>query len=84
MLRVCTVSGSLILLCLGTALAQESRGTIAGRVADVQDAGIPHARVIITNVETGQKVFSVVELLEWARAIGFDPKEALRRLQRTG
>src|SRR5438552_10002492 len=53
MLRVCTLSGILILLCPGTALAQESRGTIAGRVADVQDAGIPHARIIITNVETG-------------------------------
>jgi len=33
--------------------AQESRGTIAGRLLDAHDAGIPEARVIITNVETG-------------------------------
>jgi hypothetical protein len=36
-----------------TALAQESRGTIAGRVTDVQDSGIPRARVVLTNIETG-------------------------------
>ena len=38
---------------LAGAFAQESRGTIAGRVTDPQDAGIAHAQVTITNVDTG-------------------------------
>jgi hypothetical protein len=41
-----------MLLGLGAVLAQESRGTIAGRVVDSHDAGIPGARVIITNLDT--------------------------------
>src|SRR5260221_797679 len=44
---------ALVVLGLGAALAQDSRGTIAGRVADAHDAGIPGARVTISNVETG-------------------------------
>jgi len=43
---------ALVLLGPAAALAQESRGTIAGRVADAQDAGIPGVQVVITNVET--------------------------------
>ena len=43
-----------VLLLLGIpASAQESRGTIAGMVMDAQAAGIPKARVIVTNLETG-------------------------------
>jgi transcriptional regulator with XRE-family HTH domain len=34
----------------------------------------------VTYVETGQKIVDVIELLEWADAIGFDPREALKRL----
>ncbi len=34
----------------------------------------------VSNVETGQKIVNVVELMEWADAIGFDPREALKRL----
>ncbi len=42
------------LLLFGTlALAQETRGTIAGVVSDSQAAEIPKAKVIITNVDTG-------------------------------
>jgi transcriptional regulator with XRE-family HTH domain len=36
----------------------------------------------ISDVETGQKVVTVVELLEWAAAIGFDPHAAIRMLQK--
>src|SRR5438128_8618493 len=43
----------MVILGLSAALAQDSRGTIAGRVADAHDAGIPGARVTISNVETG-------------------------------
>jgi hypothetical protein len=35
------------------AWGQESRGTIAGVVTDAQAAGIPKARVVITNLDTG-------------------------------
>src|SRR5258708_6994463 len=45
-----------LFLCLSlfsTAWSQDSRGTIAGRITDPQDAGIAGSRVVITNVETG-------------------------------
>jgi transcriptional regulator with XRE-family HTH domain len=34
----------------------------------------------ISYVETGQKLIEVVELMEWAEAIGFDPKDAIKAL----
>ena len=44
--------GALLLGCV-VGLAQESRSTIAGIITDSMDAGIPKARVVISNVETG-------------------------------
>jgi hypothetical protein len=44
---------SVLVLAAAAACAQDSRGTIAGVVTDQQGAGIPGAKVIITNVETG-------------------------------
>jgi hypothetical protein len=44
---------SCALLLASVVFAQESRGTIGGRVVDAHDAAIPHASVVITNVETG-------------------------------
>jgi transcriptional regulator with XRE-family HTH domain len=35
----------------------------------------------ISYVETGQKVVDVIELLDWAEAIGFDPRDALKHLK---
>ena len=49
-------AGRLVCACLllvRISLGQDSRGTIAGRVIDAHDAGIPGARVAITNIETG-------------------------------
>ncbi len=40
----------------GPSLAQEFRGTITGRVLDPSEAVMPGVSIIITNVETGQKV----------------------------
>jgi ribosome-binding protein aMBF1 (putative translation factor) len=37
----------------------------------------------VSDIETGQKVMSVVELMEWAEAIGFDPQEAIKLLKKT-
>jgi transcriptional regulator with XRE-family HTH domain len=34
----------------------------------------------ISYVETGQKLVEVVELMEWAQALGFDAREAIRHL----
>jgi transcriptional regulator with XRE-family HTH domain len=34
----------------------------------------------VSDIETGQKLVLVAELMEWAEAIGFDPREALKRL----
>jgi transcriptional regulator with XRE-family HTH domain len=34
----------------------------------------------VSYVETGQKLVDVVELMEWAEAIGFDPKDAIKAL----
>src|SRR5712692_5969064 len=43
-----------VLMFVGSAaLAQESRGTIGGRVLDTENVEVPHARVIISNIETG-------------------------------
>jgi transcriptional regulator with XRE-family HTH domain len=34
----------------------------------------------ISYVETGKKLVEVVELLEWAEALGFDPRDAIKAL----
>jgi transcriptional regulator with XRE-family HTH domain len=34
----------------------------------------------VSYVETGQKQVQVVELMEWAEAIGFDPRDAIRAI----
>lgn len=38
----------------------------------------------IANIETGQRRVDVVELVELAAAIGFDPRRAIERLVRSG
>jgi ribosome-binding protein aMBF1 (putative translation factor) len=37
----------------------------------------------VSYVETGQKTLDVAELIVWARAIGFDPVDAIKLLKRT-
>ncbi|MBI4875210.1 MAG: carboxypeptidase regulatory-like domain-containing protein [Acidobacteria bacterium] len=48
----CRVCACVLFFCAAAA-AQESRGAIGGRVVDAHEAGIPRARVTITNLETG-------------------------------
>jgi transcriptional regulator with XRE-family HTH domain len=36
----------------------------------------------VSYVETGRKLVGVVELMEWAEAIGFDACDAIKRLSR--
>jgi transcriptional regulator with XRE-family HTH domain len=38
------------------------------------------SRSYVTHVETGQKHVALIELIEWAEAIGFDPEEAITRI----
>lgn len=38
----------------------------------------------VTDIETGQKRVTVLELVDWASAAGFNPSEALRHLKRLG
>src|SRR5260370_661192 len=40
-------------LTLSALSAQDSRGAIAGRVTDAHDGGIPGARIVIANADTG-------------------------------
>ena len=35
----------------------------------------------VSDIETGQKVVTVVELMEWSVALGFDPQAAIRMLK---
>ena len=37
----------------------------------------------ITNIETGQRRIDAVELIDLAEAIGFDPRDALKRMMST-
>jgi transcriptional regulator with XRE-family HTH domain len=34
----------------------------------------------VTHIEIGQKHVALLELIEWAEAIGFDPEEAIERI----
>ena len=49
----CRLAVSAMLAMVSVIYAQESRGTIVGRVIDSHDAGIADARVTITNIDTG-------------------------------
>jgi transcriptional regulator with XRE-family HTH domain len=37
----------------------------------------------VSTLERGQKIVDVIELMEWAEAVGFDPCEAIRHLSKT-
>jgi len=49
-----------------------------------KDEGLRRPQSYGTYVETGQKLVDVVERMDWAEAIGFDPREAIRRLAKVG
>ncbi len=46
-------------------------------------ARLGRSQSYVTYVETGQKLIDVIELLEWAKAIGFDPREAIKAIMKT-
>lgn len=53
----------------------------AAKLTQVQLAKLLKRRQdYISYVETGQKLLEVVELMEWAEAIGFDPRDAIKEL----
>jgi hypothetical protein len=48
-----------LLLCSGLVVAQESRATISGVIADPSGAAIPGARITATEIRTGVKTSTV-------------------------
>jgi transcriptional regulator with XRE-family HTH domain len=36
----------------------------------------------VSHIETGQKHVALIELMEWAEAIGFDPEDAIERISK--
>jgi transcriptional regulator with XRE-family HTH domain len=54
----------------------------AGLTQHEISARLKRPQSFIASIETGQRRVDVVELLELAKAIGFDPHEALRRLSK--
>jgi transcriptional regulator with XRE-family HTH domain len=36
----------------------------------------------VSHIETGQKHVALIELMEWAEAIGFDPEEAIEQISK--
>jgi transcriptional regulator with XRE-family HTH domain len=37
----------------------------------------------VSNIEIGQKRVALIELIEWAEALGFDPEEAITEISKT-
>lgn len=52
----------------------------AGLTQHEISARVKRSQSFIASIETGQRRVDVVELLDLADAIGFDPHEAVRRL----
>ncbi len=63
---------------LGVFLA-ERRKAAGLRQADLAKR-LKRRQDYVSDVETGQKILGAVELMEWAEAIGFDTREAIKRL----
>lgn len=36
----------------------------------------------VSNIEIGQKRIALIELVEWAEALGFDPEEAITKISK--
>ena len=54
----------------------------AGLTQHEVSARLKRPQSFIASVETGQRRVDVVELLDLAKAIGFDPLEAMRRVSK--
>ena len=54
----------------------------AGLTQHEVSARLQRPQSFIASIETGQRRVDVVELLDLARAIGFDPHEAVQRLSK--
>ena len=56
------------------------RGKIAGlRQIDLAKR-LGRSQSYVSHVEIGQKRIALIELIEWAEAIGFDPEEAITEI----
>ena len=63
------------------ALLAEKRKAAGLRQVDLAKR-LKRGQDYVSDVETGQKILGAVELVEWAEAIGFDAREAIKRLSK--
>jgi transcriptional regulator with XRE-family HTH domain len=61
------------------ALLAEKRRAAGLRQVDLAKR-LKRGQDYISDVETGQKILGAIELMEWADAIGFDARDAIKRL----
>ncbi|MBI4273352.1 MAG: helix-turn-helix transcriptional regulator [Rhizobiales bacterium] len=64
------------------AFLAEKRKAAGLRQVDLADR-LKRGQDYVSDVETGQKLMNVVELMEWAEAIGFDARDVIKRLIKT-
>jgi hypothetical protein len=72
------------MLCCGNAPGARSTAGSLGLMADLTQrevaARMKPQQSFVSAVESGQHRVSMVELMDFAEAIGFDPRSALRRM----
>jgi transcriptional regulator with XRE-family HTH domain len=44
---------------------------------------LDRAQFYVSNIEIGKKRIALIELIEWAEAIGFDPEEAITEITKS-
>jgi transcriptional regulator with XRE-family HTH domain len=54
------------------------------KIAGLRQVGLAkrlgRSQSYVSNIEIGQKHVALIELIEWAEAIGFDPEEAIMEI----
>jgi transcriptional regulator with XRE-family HTH domain len=74
---------------LGTRRHETLRAFLVGRrkIAGLRQIDLAkrlgRTQSYVSNIEIGQKRIALIELIEWAEAIGFDPEEAISALAKT-
>jgi transcriptional regulator with XRE-family HTH domain len=59
----------------------ERRNKAALRQVDLAKR-LGRSQSYVSHIEAGQKHVALIELIEWAEAIGFDPEDAIERISK--